>query len=44
MTEPVTLREANKLALSSNVQRERAHAFYASLGFPPHGISFVITP
>lgn len=33
-----------KLALSSNLQRERAHAFYDSLGFQRHGISFVITP
>ncbi|MCU0943299.1 MAG: GNAT family N-acetyltransferase [Hydrogenophaga sp.] len=33
-----------KLALSSNQQRTRAHAFYESLGFERHGISFVITP
>jgi ribosomal protein S18 acetylase RimI-like enzyme len=33
-----------KLALSSNLQRERAHAFYDSLGFARHGISFTITP
>jgi ribosomal protein S18 acetylase RimI-like enzyme len=33
-----------KLALSSNLRRERAHAFYESLGFQQHGISFVITP
>jgi ribosomal protein S18 acetylase RimI-like enzyme len=33
-----------KLALSSNQKRERAHAFYESLGFQRHGISFVITP
>lgn len=33
-----------KLALSSNHQRTRAHAFYESLGFERHGISFVITP
>lgn len=33
-----------KLALSSNQRRERAHAFYDSLGFQRHGISFVITP
>jgi ribosomal protein S18 acetylase RimI-like enzyme len=33
-----------KLALSSNQQRERAHAFYESLGFTRHGFSFVITP
>jgi ribosomal protein S18 acetylase RimI-like enzyme len=30
-----------KLALSSNSRRERAHAFYESLGFERHGISFV---
>lgn len=35
---------ANKLALSSNQTRTRAHAFYDSLGFQRHGISFVITP
>lgn len=35
---------AYKLALSSNQKRERAHAFYESLGFQRHGISFVITP
>jgi ribosomal protein S18 acetylase RimI-like enzyme len=35
---------AYKLALSSNQKRERAHAFYDSLGFQRHGISFVITP
>lgn len=33
-----------KLALSSNLRRERAHAFYESLGFQQHGISFVTTP
>lgn len=33
-----------KLALSSNLQRDRAHAFYESLGFERHGISFVINP
>ncbi len=33
-----------KLALSSNLRRERAHAFYDALGFSRHGISFVITP
>lgn len=33
-----------KLALSSNQQRTRAHAFYESLGFERHGISFVINP
>lgn len=35
---------AYKLALSSNQQRTRAHAFYESLGFQRHGISFVTTP
>jgi GNAT superfamily N-acetyltransferase len=35
---------AYKLALSSNQKRTRAHAFYESLGFQRHGISFVITP
>jgi GNAT superfamily N-acetyltransferase len=29
-----------KLTLSSNVKRQRAHAFYESLGFEQHGISF----
>lgn len=33
-----------KLALSSNRRRERAHAFYESLGFERHGYSFVIEP
>ncbi len=32
-----------KLALSSNVKREKAHAFYDSLGFERHGFSFRIT-
>ncbi|MCY1554110.1 ribosomal-protein-alanine acetyltransferase [compost metagenome] len=31
-----------KLALSSNAKRQAAHAFYESLGFQRHGISFVI--
>ena len=31
-----------KLVLSSNQKRERAHAFYGSLGFQRHGFSFVI--
>jgi GNAT superfamily N-acetyltransferase len=31
-----------KLALSSNLKRKDAHAFYASLGFAQHGLSFVI--
>jgi GNAT superfamily N-acetyltransferase len=29
-----------KLALSSNAKREGAHAFYRSLGFQQHGLSF----
>ncbi len=33
---------AYKLALSSNSKRTQAHAFYKSLGFQPHGVSFVI--
>ncbi len=33
-----------KLALSSNRQRKAAHAFYESLGFDQHGLSFVIEP
>lgn len=31
-----------KLALTSNIRREAAHAFYDSLGFERHGISFVV--
>lgn len=31
-----------KLALSSNVRFERAHAFYDKLGFTRHGYSFVV--
>ncbi len=31
-----------KLALSSNLARTDAHAFYAALGFQRHGISFVV--
>ena len=31
-----------KLALSSNAKRTAAHAFYESLGFAQHGLSFVI--
>jgi ribosomal protein S18 acetylase RimI-like enzyme len=31
-----------KLALSSNARRQAAHAFYESLGFQRHGLSFVI--
>ena len=28
------------MALSSNLKREAAHAFYESLGFEKHGYSF----
>lgn len=31
-----------KLALSSNARRSGAHAFYESLGFAQHGLSFVV--
>jgi len=31
-----------KLMLSSNLRREAAHRFYASLGFEKHGYSFQI--
>jgi ribosomal protein S18 acetylase RimI-like enzyme len=31
-----------KLALSSNQKRDRAHAFYESLGFERHGYSFLV--
>jgi GNAT superfamily N-acetyltransferase len=33
-----------KLALSSNRKRHAAHAFYESLGFDQHGLSFVVEP
>jgi GNAT superfamily N-acetyltransferase len=33
-----------KLALSSNMKRERAHRFYEELGFELHGYSFRIAP
>jgi GNAT superfamily N-acetyltransferase len=33
-----------KMALSSNLKREPAHAFYDALGFERHGYSFVIRP
>ena len=33
-------RRCYKLVLSSNAKRERAHAFYESLGFERHGYSF----
>jgi GNAT superfamily N-acetyltransferase len=33
-----------KMALSSNLKREAAHAFYDSLGFERHGYSFLIRP
>ena len=31
-----------KTCLSSNLKRERAHAFYESLGFQKHGFSFTL--
>lgn len=31
-----------KLVLSSNQKRQRAHAFYESLGFQRHGFSFLV--
>lgn len=31
-----------KVALSSNIKRERAHKFYKSLGFKIHGYSFLV--
>ena len=34
------MRGCYKLALSSNAAREGAHAFYRSLGFEQHGLSF----
>lgn len=33
-----------KLALSSNLKRSQAHAFYEHLGFERHGISFFVAP
>lgn len=33
-----------KLALSANAKRVKAHAFYESLGFVRHGVSFVADP
>lgn len=33
-----------KMALSSNLKRRQAHAFYDSLGFERHGFSFVVKP
>jgi GNAT superfamily N-acetyltransferase len=35
-------KDCYKLVLSSNAKRERAHAFYSSLGFERHGFSFRI--
>lgn len=37
-------RDCYKLALSSNLRRERAHAFYEGLGFERHGYSFSVEP
>lgn len=31
-----------KVALSSHLERERAHSFYESLGFEKHGFSFLV--
>jgi GNAT superfamily N-acetyltransferase len=31
-----------KLALSSNMKRDRAHAFYEAMGFRRHGFSFLV--
>ena len=33
-----------KMALSSNLKRERAHQFYEDIGFEKHGYSFRINP
>jgi len=33
-----------KMALSSNIKRERAHVFYDGLGFERHGFSFKVNP
>ena len=33
---------AYKLALSSNLRRQDAHAFYEALGFRRHGVSFLV--
>jgi GNAT superfamily N-acetyltransferase len=33
-----------KMALSSNLKRSAAHAFYEALGFSKHGFSFLIEP
>ncbi|PMD95014.1 GNAT family N-acetyltransferase [Siphonobacter sp. BAB-5405] len=35
-------KQCYKMALSSNLKRERTHAFYESLGFQKHGFSFLI--
>jgi GNAT superfamily N-acetyltransferase len=37
-------RESNcyKMALSSNLKREKAHSFYEKLGFKKHGYSFLV--
>ena len=32
-----------KMALSSHLERPEAHAFYESLGFARHGVSFLVT-
>jgi GNAT superfamily N-acetyltransferase len=33
-----------KMALSSNLERDAAHAFYDTLGFERHGYSFRVRP
>jgi GNAT superfamily N-acetyltransferase len=33
-----------KMALSSNLRRSGAHAFYEALGFERHGYSFRVAP
>lgn len=40
--EEARARGCYKLALSSNRKREKAHAFYQSLGFVQHGYSFEV--
>jgi ribosomal protein S18 acetylase RimI-like enzyme len=37
-------KDCYKAALSSNLKREAAHAFYDSLGFERHGYSFRVAP
>jgi GNAT superfamily N-acetyltransferase len=37
-------KDCYKVALSSNMKRESAHAFYEAIGFERHGYSFRATP